>query len=857
MIRKIKLPLKFKLMGLISALLGGSLIYYVYLAVDLYRQDKTAVVYSHTLAQLSGLSDSIRSWLMSERDFVVEILTNKNLSVEEKKKMLALRPVLQEVLSLNESGQEIFLQKNPSSRFLANDGSPLEKLQQLQRGLDLQGLGQISINSELLVHWLIPLNATESLALAISGQELNVLFKRLKGKSDEKVALIDGEGKLVYGDWKDGELFFDTGGDQFGLSQQMSGKVVERINPQGEKTLLAVRSVSGLPLYLFKEVLASQVFAAGELLIKRSLFYGLFILSGAFILGILFSRGLTKNLAHLSLATEWISQGIFNRKVVLSGNDEIAALSDSFNLMGDKIEHLLGEVKEKARLENEVAVAKLVQSYFFPQENLNLNPWQLSGSFYPASECGGDWWGMAELGHKTLIIIADATGHGVPAALLTATAHSALTVPIELVRKKGVALEARQFMELLNVAICSVGANIHMTCWLGILDRQTGELTYSNASHCPPFYFVQNKQELTVLMEGQGPRLGEHRDSQFSQSSVALADGDTITLITDGLTELQNSEAKAWGGRRLRKLLESAQNFPAQMLKMKILKEAFSHANGATLGDDITLVVLKKTTVAPAILPVEQLKSALASATFPIVCGDLRITQLPDHGDIVVAPAGLTHDQVISQLKSTGLNHIVGHSNLLEQELLQTLYALQNNDFLSHLTRYDELIWSKKLKLQNYQEIYRKVDEALAEIPLDEFFESPLPYLKQMAVELLMNATSYSKNSIVEMELGLSESGIYLTVRDNFGHLNRQQVIEKLERAEREKAPLENHDEKPAEKQSHGAGLGLYLTFCCCNRFQVVSVPNVRTEITCMIDKNKRYKNFKGRTPSFHYFELV
>src|SRR5690606_11851732 len=116
-----------------------------------------------------------------------------------------------------------------------------------------------------------------------------------------------------------------------------------------------------------------------------------------------------------------IAQGNFDKRVKVKGHDEVGALSDSVNDMADKIVLYMEEMKEKARLENEVAVAQLVQSSFFPRSSLTSPDLQVFGHFEPASECGGDWWGIADHGDWRIFFIADATGHGVPAALLTAT----------------------------------------------------------------------------------------------------------------------------------------------------------------------------------------------------------------------------------------------------------------------------------------------------------------------------------------------------------------------------------------------------------------------------------------------------
>ena len=132
------------------------------------------------------------------------------------------------------------------------------------------------------------------------------------------------------------------------------------------------------------------------------------------------------HLNTLFTATQRIAEGNFETKVEIPSSDEIGALSDSFNFMSDEITRFMGEMKEKARLENEVKVAQLVQSSFFPNDDITIGPVDISAFYQPASECGGDWWGYVEDENVLVLIIADATGHGVPAALLTATANCSI-----------------------------------------------------------------------------------------------------------------------------------------------------------------------------------------------------------------------------------------------------------------------------------------------------------------------------------------------------------------------------------------------------------------------------------------------
>ena len=83
----------------------------------------------------------------------------------------------------------------------------------------------------------------------------------------------------------------------------------------------------------------------------------------------------------------------------------------------------MDQMKEKARLEKELEVAQLVQASFFPEDKIMTNAYELHSFYEPATECGGDWWGVIHLENKSIWMIADASGHGVPAALITAVAN--------------------------------------------------------------------------------------------------------------------------------------------------------------------------------------------------------------------------------------------------------------------------------------------------------------------------------------------------------------------------------------------------------------------------------------------------
>lgn len=340
----------------------------------------------------------------------------------------------------------------------------------------------------------------------------------------------------------------------------------------------------------------SKAFEATTNLIQKSTYYGLFILGVSMLLSVFLARPLTAQLETLFQMTQELAQGNFEKRVQLKGHDEVGALSDSINDMAGKIVVFMDEMKEKARLENEVAVAQLVQSSFFPEATSLPD---IFGHFEPATECGGDWWGYFDHQDWRVVFIADATGHGVPAALLTATMNCCKTsLSFILESRPEIISRPDEILRFMNQAVHGAGKKIQVTCFVASLNRKTNELIYSNASHTPSLLYSGGPGELSKesfqpLIAANGPRLGQKPDSVFTSASHHLALGDTIFLYTDGLTEAENAEGNRWGERRLLKALaKSGQASPHEIIE-SVLQDFKTHVQERPNDDDITIVAMK------------------------------------------------------------------------------------------------------------------------------------------------------------------------------------------------------------------------------------------------------------------------
>jgi phosphoserine phosphatase RsbU/P len=375
-------------------------------------------------------------------------------------------------------------------------------------------------------------------------------------------------------------------------------EAVREFKKNNESWLLAYRYNPKLNYAFVTSLPESEVFAVTRYLIEKSLFYGLFILGISVILSVLLAKPLTASLERVQDLTQDIASGNFTRRIKIKGHDEVTSLAGSVNHMADKIVVFMEEMKEKARLENEVQVAQLVQASFFPENSVENEAFSIRGHLEAASECGGDWWGVHESEDWTILFIADATGHGVPAALLTATINCCKTslsylseLDPQILSRPG------EILRFMNQAVHGSGKEIQVTCFVASLNKKTKKMHFSNASHTPPLFFnarkdTLGKEDFQPLMEPNGPRLGQSLGSTYTSRTMDLASGDTIFFYTDGLIEAENSEGQRWGERRLLKTLGQYGNEAMGEVIPRILGE-LKNFSSEKFKDDVTVASLR------------------------------------------------------------------------------------------------------------------------------------------------------------------------------------------------------------------------------------------------------------------------
>lgn len=414
--------------------------------------------------------------------------------------------------------------------------------------------------------------------------------------------LIDGVGNLLaHSDPARVERLENVGDSPFiqkVLASRVSKGVSEHEDAGGVR-MIAYKKLGVGGLVAVSEIPKERAFLASRRLVEKSALFAVLILSLAFVVSIVFSRRLTAALNRLYLATQRVAKGDFNVEVAATTGDEVGALSKSFNHMTREINRLLVETADKARMEKELETAQLVQDNFFPKGDLEVNGFELSAFFTPASECGGDWWGTLRSGDDLILLIGDATGHGVPAALITAAAHSCATTLARLAeRQHGLALTPAFILDMLNAAIFHAGkGRVKMTFFVAVIDTVSGRVRFANASHDQPLLGrAATGDELTPdsLAERPDACLGESLETRFSEHGGELGVGDILVLYTDGISECRNAAGEEYGERRLIRSLKKLGSQGAADIRSQIVADVRRFSDRPAPADDMTLVVVRR-----------------------------------------------------------------------------------------------------------------------------------------------------------------------------------------------------------------------------------------------------------------------
>ncbi len=307
----------------------------------------------------------------------------------------------------------------------------------------------------------------------------------------------------------------------------------------------------------------------------------------------------SKKIAHplkvLEQDVRQISSGHLEQRTVVSTNDEIGSLAASFNQMTDSLQQYIRDLKEmtvkEERLAMELSVAREIQASMLPKDFQiygTHHEFSLYASMMPAKAVGGDFYDffMTDATHLVLVM-ADVSGKGVPAALFMAKAKTALKM------RAMTGGTPSEILTDLNTQMCEGNeGDMFVTVWLAMIDLQTGRGVAANAGHEHPVLRRANGQYELVRYR-HSIMIGAMEEMQYQQHFFELHTGDSLFVYTDGVTEATTTEENVWFGTdRLLEALNCEPNASPQDAIQNVSAAIEAFSAGTEQFDDITMLCL-------------------------------------------------------------------------------------------------------------------------------------------------------------------------------------------------------------------------------------------------------------------------
>lgn len=323
------------------------------------------------------------------------------------------------------------------------------------------------------------------------------------------------------------------------------------------------------------------------------------MLSG--LVGFLIARRIADPIVEIEHSfREIAASGDLSRRITKGYSDEVGQMAESFNAMQEQIEQLHERVvAAEQRMRDELKMASAVQEMLFPTAIVDGARCQLAGHSQTSTETGGDWYTVIHAPERdvTTAIVSDVTGHGAPAALVTAILHGFFKATEEELSSAPGAQWAPTMQAVLNrlnqTMIESTRRSLVSTLFLLSIDHRTLTARYVNAGHLAPVILrtVDGKAQVTTVSTPPSTLIGDRDVTNFVTGEFQLQPNDLFLLYTDGLIECTNVKNEMYGFKRLRKVLQSLAHHDARTVRDLVLKDAMEFFRDQPPADDITVIV--------------------------------------------------------------------------------------------------------------------------------------------------------------------------------------------------------------------------------------------------------------------------
>ncbi len=324
---------------------------------------------------------------------------------------------------------------------------------------------------------------------------------------------------------------------------------------------------------------------------RNIMIIAVFFLVAAIIGSFVLASVTIKPIRKLSEGAAVVSTGDLEYKINITSSDELGLLANDFNMMTEKLKKAKEMEIESRIMEEQLELAKEIQEGLNPMGFYDKGGIQIKGFTRAAKGVGGDYFDYIDISDSRVgALISDVSGKGVPASLVMVMIRTVFTNSVKNNKRVDCATIVRSINDALSA---DFAVDKFATLFFMIYNRETGELSFSNAGHGPLFCYRAGLGKCTVTSL-DGMPIGITEDVEYQHAKVRLDPGDIVVLYTDGISEMRNENKEEYGSPRLQRLLIESKNLNAQDIVERIVEDVTSFQGSAPQHDDMTTLVLKR-----------------------------------------------------------------------------------------------------------------------------------------------------------------------------------------------------------------------------------------------------------------------
>ena len=311
-----------------------------------------------------------------------------------------------------------------------------------------------------------------------------------------------------------------------------------------------------------------------------------------FVGGIVAVR-ITSPIKKLTEGAHKIGSGDLKTRIAVRSKSEIGMLARTFNHMAEHLEESTQMMVEKEKMTRELELAGEIQKELLPTELPKIPSLDIAVSLSSAEEVGGDCYDFIQIDEdKLLFYIADVTGHGVPAGLVSAISNALVPAFLgKFIKTDELIINLNRIMKM------KTRPNVFMTMVMAVWSIEHNDLRFSQAGHDPILHYKAVDKSITELATG-GMALGMIPDvSKITKSETVKSEsGDVFVLYTDGIPEAWASDTESYGMDRFKQsIIKNSALATAQEIHDGIIKDVRDFMGDFPQADDITIIVIKRT----------------------------------------------------------------------------------------------------------------------------------------------------------------------------------------------------------------------------------------------------------------------